>query len=112
MTFSYDNVTPVLKDINLTLNDGELVCLLGVSGGGKTTLFNIIAGLNRPQQGKVLLHGMDTTGQSGQISYMLQKDMLLPYRTVEDNIALPLIIKGVKKKEARKLRTTFCAVRN
>ena len=102
VTFSYDNVTPVLKDINLTLNDGELVCLLGVSGGGKTTLFNIIAGLNRPQQGKVLLHGMDTTGQSGQISYMLQKDMLLPYRTVEDNVILPLIIKGMKKKEARK----------
>ncbi|MBQ9461030.1 MAG: ABC transporter ATP-binding protein [Clostridia bacterium] len=101
VTFSYDSVTTVLKDINLTLNDGELVCLLGVSGGGKTTLFNIIAGLNRPQQGNVLLHGSDITGKSGQISYMLQKDMLLPYRTVLDNAALPLIIKGMKKKEAR-----------
>ncbi len=101
VTFSYDNVTPVLKNVDLTLNDGELVCLLGVSGGGKTTLFNIISGLNRPQQGTVLLHGNDITGQSGKISYMLQKDMLLPYRTVEDNVALPLIIKGMKKKEAR-----------
>ncbi len=101
VTFSYDGVTPVLKDINLTLHDGELVSLLGVSGGGKTTLFNVIAGLNRPQEGTVLLNGEDITGQSGRVSYMLQKDMLLPYRTVEDNVILPLLIKGMKKKEAR-----------
>lgn len=102
VTFSYDNATTILKDVNLTLKDGELVCLLGVSGCGKTTLFNIIAGLNKPQQGQVLLNGRDITGQPGNISYMLQKDMLLPYRTVEDNVALPLIIKGMKKKEARR----------
>lgn len=101
VTFSYDGVNKILNDVNLTLNDGELICLLGVSGGGKTTLFNIIAGLLEPQQGQVLLNGEDITGQSGKVSYMLQKDMLLPYRTVEDNVALPLIIKGMKKKEAR-----------
>ena len=101
VTFSYDGVNKILNDVNLTLNEGELVCLLGVSGGGKTTLFNIIAGLLEPQQGQVLLNGEDITGQSGKVSYMLQKDMLLPYRTVEDNVALPLIIKGMKKKEAR-----------
>ena len=72
-----------------------------MSGGGKTTLFNIIAGLNRPQKGSVILNGEDVTGKTGRISYMLQKDMLLPYRTVVDNAALPLIIKGMKKKEAR-----------
>lgn len=101
VTFSYDGVNKILNNVNLKLNDGELVCLLGVSGGGKTTLFNIIAGLLEPQQGQVLLNGEDITGQSGKVSYMLQKDMLLPYRTVEDNVALPLIIKGMKKKEAR-----------
>ena len=102
VSFSYDNVTPILEHIDLTLNDGELVCLLGVSGGGKTTLFNIMAGLLHPLQGQVLLNGEDVTGKTGKISYMLQKDMLLPYRTVVDNVALPLIIKGMKKKEARK----------
>lgn len=103
VTFSYDGVTEIIKNVNITLHAGELVCLLGVSGGGKTTLFNVIAGLNKPQQGQVLLNGEDVTGRTGKISYMLQKDMLLPYRTVEDNVALPLIIKGEKKAEARKI---------
>ena len=107
VTFSYDNVTTIIKDINLTLNDGELVCLLGVSGGGKSTLFHIISGLNTPQQGQVLLNGEDITGQTGRVSYMLQKDMLLPYRTVVDNVALPMIIKGMKKKEARQIASGY-----
>lgn len=107
VTFSYDNVTTIIKDINLTLNDGELICLLGVSGGGKSTLFHIISGLNTPQQGQVLLNGEDITGQTGRVSYMLQKDMLLPYRTVVDNVALPMIIKGMKKKEARRIASGY-----
>ncbi len=92
----------VLKDVSLELKKGELVCLLGVSGGGKTTLFNVISGLLSPDRGQVLLNGKDVTGKPGQISYMLQKDLLLPYRTIEDNVALPLRLKGVKKSEARK----------
>lgn len=103
VSFSYNESTVILKDVSVTLREGEIVCLLGVSGGGKTTLFNIIAGLVRPDKGSVLLRGEDITGQSGKVSYMLQKDMLLPYRTVEDNVALPLIIKGTKKKEARRI---------
>lgn len=91
----------ILDDITVELNRGELVCLLGVSGGGKTTLFNIISGLVKPDAGQVLLDGADITGKPGSISYMLQKDLLLPYRTIADNVALPLILKGVKKKEAR-----------
>ena len=92
---------PVLSGISIELNRGELVCLLGVSGGGKTTLFNIISGLLMPDAGKVLLDGEDITGKPGSISYMLQKDLLLPYRTIEDNVALPLLLRGVKKREAR-----------
>ena len=92
---------PVLDDISIELRRGELVCLLGVSGGGKTTLFNVISGLLRPDAGRVLLDGRDITGQPGSISYMLQKDLLLPYRTIEDNVALPLVLRGVKKQAAR-----------
>lgn len=106
VTFSYDQEN-IIEDINIELRDNELVCLLGSSGGGKTTLFNVISGLRTPQKGKVLLDGEDITGQPGHISYMLQKDLLLPYRTIEDNVALPLIIKGEKKKEARKKAGEF-----
>ena len=92
----------VLQDVSIALDRGELVSLLGVSGGGKTTLFHIIAGLLPPDRGQVLLDGQDITAEPGHVSYMLQKDLLLPWRTVEDNVALPLRLKGVKKKEARR----------
>ena len=91
----------ILDNVSVTLSEGEIVCLLGVSGAGKTTLFNVISGLLTPDEGKVYLDGEDVTGRPGRISYMLQKDLLLPYRTIEDNAALPLIIKGVPKKKAR-----------
>ena len=97
---SFDD-RPVLKDLSIALNRGELVCLLGVSGGGKTTLFNIISGLLMPDEGQVLLDGQEITGKPGSISYMLQKDLLLPYRTIDDNVALPLLLKGTKKQDAR-----------
>ena len=97
---SFDGIS-VLQDVSLQLRQGELVSLLGVSGGGKTTLFNVISGLLPPDKGEVFLDGENITNRPGHISYMLQKDRLLPYRTIEDNVALPLLLKGVKKKEAR-----------
>lgn len=91
----------IIRNISLELHEGELVSFLGVSGGGKTTLFNIIAGLSEPDEGAVYLEDENITGKPGKVSYMLQKDLLLPYRTIVDNVALPLIIRGMKKKEAR-----------
>lgn len=99
----------VLENVDFTLKKGELVCLLGISGAGKTTLFNILSGLMTPDSGKVLLCDRDITGLPGEISYMLQKDLLLPYRTVVDNVALPLIIKGEKKKDAREKAASYFA---
>lgn len=101
VSFSYDGSENVIEDINIELKEKELVCLLGVSGCGKTTLFNVISGLNKPGTGSVLLDNEDITGTPGKISYMLQKDLLLPYFTIEDNVSLPLVIKGEKKKTAR-----------
>lgn len=93
----------VIEHVSLTLREGELVCLLGQSGAGKSTLFHVIAGLYQPDCGSVLLRGEDITSQPGKISYMLQKDLLLPHMTVLDNTALPLRIRGMKKAEAREV---------
>ena len=91
----------VLEDIQIHLEEGELVSLLGASGVGKTTLFHVIAGLMMPDTGSVWLEGEEITGRPGKISYMLQKDMLLPYKTVLDNVALPLQIKKKGRRTAR-----------
>ena len=91
----------VLEDISIYLEQGELVSLLGVSGSGKTTLFNVLSGIIPPDEGKVYLKDQDVTSTPGSISYMLQKDLLLPHKKVIDNVALPLVLKGVKKAEAR-----------
>lgn len=91
----------IIQDINIELHKGELVSLLGVSGSGKTTLFHILSGLVTPEEGHVYLNDTDITSQPGRISYMLQKDLLLPHKKIIDNVSLPLILKGVKKEEAR-----------
>lgn len=91
----------IIEDVSLTLNEGELVSLLGVSGSGKTTIFNVLSGLLKPDEGRVLIDGRDITGKPGDVSYMLQKDMLLRHLTVIDNVSLPLVLKGMSKKEAR-----------
>ena len=97
---SYDG-RRIIEDIHIHLNKGELVSLLGLSGSGKTTLFQILSGLSHPDSGRVMLSGEDVTGKPGKISYMLQKDLLLPHKKVIDNVSLPLVIRGMKKKEAR-----------
>lgn len=95
------NGRTIIEDINIELQQGELVCLLGVSGSGKTTLFHVLSGLTTPDSGKVFLKGEDITSKPGQISYMLQKDLLFSHKKIIDNVCLPLILKGMKKEEAR-----------
>lgn len=99
----------IISKVSMELHEGEIVSLLGVSGGGKTTLFNIIAGLSTPDEGEVMLEGESIIGKPGNVSYMLQKDLLLPYRTILDNVALPLIVRGMKKKEAREKARSYFA---
>ena len=100
ITKLYDNAK-VIENISIELKKGEIVSLLGVSGVGKTTLFNILSGLLKPDVGSVWLNGEDITGKPGKISYMLQKDLLLPHKKIIDNVSLPCVIQGMKKKEAR-----------
>jgi ABC-type nitrate/sulfonate/bicarbonate transport system ATPase subunit len=83
----------VIRDIDLTLQRGEFVSIIGPSGCGKSTLFNIVSGLIRPTEGRILLDGKDVTGATGHVGYMLQKDLLLPWRTVVGNIVLGLSLR-------------------
>ncbi|MGX7111599.1 ABC transporter ATP-binding protein [Gemella cuniculi] len=97
LSYSYPN-NNILKNINIHVNKGEIVSILGGSGVGKTTLFNIIAGIIDVQKGEIKIQ--NTTNFKGKVSYMLQKDLLLEHKTVIGNIILPLLIKKVNKKEA------------
>lgn len=92
----------IIDGICLSLRRGELVSVLGASGVGKTTLFHILSGLDIPDAGKVYLFGQDKTGVCGLVSYMQQKDLLLPFRTILQNMILPLLLGGLSKKEALK----------
>jgi ABC-type nitrate/sulfonate/bicarbonate transport system ATPase subunit len=96
-----DDEFVALAPVNITVSSGRFVSLVGPSGCGKSTLFNIIAGLQLPTTGKVLIDGENATGTIGRVSYMLQKDLLLPWRTVLDNVALGMEIRGVPIREAR-----------
>ncbi len=101
VTKSYEGRT-IIEDISIRLEKGELVSLLGLSGSGKTTLFQCISGLTKPDTGEIILNGENITGCPGKISYMLQKDLLLPHKKIIDNVALPLVLRHMKKKEAEK----------
>lgn len=100
VTVTYEN-EPVIEKVNLTLEKGEIVSLLGASGSGKTTFFNAVAGLYKVDEGRIFLDGEDITGKTGKVSYMLQKDLLLAHYTILDNVSLPLVMKGESKKLAR-----------
>jgi ABC-type nitrate/sulfonate/bicarbonate transport system ATPase subunit len=90
-----------VEPLSLGIETGRFVSLVGPSGCGKSTLFNVIAGLLQPTEGRVLIDGQAATGNIGRVGYMLQKDLLLPWRTVVDNVILGMEIQGVPRSEAR-----------
>jgi ABC-type nitrate/sulfonate/bicarbonate transport system ATPase subunit len=90
-----------LQNVSVRVAPGTFVSIIGPSGCGKSTIFNIIAGLQQPTRGAVVIDGKDATGMVGMVGYMLQKDLLFPWRTVLDNVVLGMEIRGVPKREAR-----------
>ena len=92
--------TPVLSDVSFDIYERDFVSVIGPSGCGKTTVFNIIAGLLDPDDGVMIYRGEQVSSLRGRIGYMMQKDLLFPWRTVIGNVLLGLDVRGVARKEA------------
>ncbi|GEN89198.1 ABC transporter ATP-binding protein [Oceanobacillus sojae] len=81
---------PILKNMNLSVADGEFVSIIGASGSGKSTIFRLIVGLEELTGGSIYLNEKQVTDRSGKVGYMPQQDLLMPWRTVQQNAVLPL----------------------
>ena len=97
LSYSFGN-NPILKNINIHVNENEMVAIVGSSGVGKSTLFNLIAGVLKKQTGEITIDG--SNDYIAKVAYMLQKDFLFEHNTIINNVILPLIIAKVNKKEA------------
>jgi NitT/TauT family transport system ATP-binding protein len=91
-----------LDTVSLDVAAGEFVALLGPSGCGKTTILNMLAGVLRPSAGRVQRHGVDVTGPSADVGYMLARSALTPWRTARRNVELPMELRCVGKRERRR----------
>lgn len=110
ITKSYDTVQ-VLQKINLTVEEGEFICLLGPSGCGKTTLLRIIAGLLDPSDGDIVIRGHKVTALSPSernIAMVFQSYALYPHKTVWENIAFPLRMRGPPPRRKFRFSDAFC----
>jgi ABC-type nitrate/sulfonate/bicarbonate transport system ATPase subunit len=100
-----------LDDINIHAYEEEFVSVIGPSGCGKSTLFNVICGLQVPDRGNIYLNSTEISGKTGMVGYMLQKDLLLPWRKVIDNVILGLELSVNDRKKnietAQELLPTF-----
>jgi len=96
-----DRVVNALEATTLTIENGEFVTLVGPSGCGKSTLLNIISGLTFASEGSVQLDGTTIKGVNRRVGYITQQDNLFPWRTLRDNVALPLELAGMPTRERR-----------
>ncbi|HZG72392.1 MAG TPA: ABC transporter ATP-binding protein [Chondromyces sp.] len=107
LTKAFDD-REVIKGLNLKVNEGEFVSIIGPSGSGKSTLFHLIGGLLQPDSGDIFLNGIPITGEKGHIAYMPQQPSLMPWRTILDNVLLGQELAG-KKETGRALEMLHMA---
>ncbi|MDR2202487.1 MAG: ABC transporter ATP-binding protein [Clostridiales bacterium] len=93
--------TDALKDVSLSVKSGEFIALIGPSGCGKTTVLSLVAGLIRPTAGRVTVEGKEVVGPSPRVGYMLQRDQLFEWRTIEKNVMLGLEVQKNVTRESR-----------
>lgn len=101
-----------LRDINLTVNDGEFVCILGPSGCGKSTLLNIIAGFESPTSGKVLIDGKEVISPGPDRAVVFQEHALFPWLRVMDNVEFGMKVAGVPKAERKERALKYLKLMN
>lgn len=94
---------PAIKDIDLTIEQGEFVCILGPSGCGKSTLLNIIAGFQAPSSGEVLFEGQEITGPSWDRGVVFQSPTLYPWLSVQENVGFGPKVRGLEKKKVEEI---------
>jgi NitT/TauT family transport system ATP-binding protein len=86
-----------ITEVDVRVADGEVVALIGPSGCGKSTLLNLASGLDRPSRGRVFVDGVEVTGPNNHVAFMLQRDLLLPWRSILDNVTFGQEIQRVEK---------------
>ena len=96
-----------IENINLSVNDGEFICIVGPSGCGKSTLLNILAGLDNPTQGQVILNGRQITGTGPDRIMVFQENALFPWMKVIDNVEFGLKIAKVEKVKRREIAMQY-----
>ncbi|WP_374049463.1 ABC transporter ATP-binding protein [Neobacillus sp. OS1-33] len=97
LSYSFEEEKPIFQGLTFDVLRGEFVSVIGASGSGKSTLFKLITGLLEPDQGDILIDGQRTGKRLGSVGYMPQKDLLLPWRTVLENVLLPLEVTKERK---------------
>ena len=103
VSFKYEeDEEPMMTDLSFHVEDGEFVSVIGASGCGKSTIFRLINGLEKPQKGGIFVSGRSISEQKNYSAFMPQKDLLLPWRTIEKNVCLPMEIMRVPEDERRK----------
>lgn len=101
VTFSYDStkqrlIQPLIRDLSFSIRAGEFVSIIGASGSGKSTIFRLIAGLEEQTTGTIEIAEEITENRLGKVGFMPQQDLLMPWRTIEENARLPLELKDKK----------------
>ena len=90
-----------IERVSLDVRAGEFVAVVGPSGCGKSTILNLVAGLDRPSDGRILLNGVPVEGPNPTVGFMLQKDLLLPWRTIVHNVEFGLEARSISRAERR-----------